>query len=231
MDNSYTHITLVSDRSGSMADVRSDAEGAINFFIDEQKAVEGKATLYFVEFDAQHDDWYRTVHKGDLQAAPHYHLEPRNGTALLDAVALAINETGMYLREMPEDERPGKVIFVVQTDGLENSSREHTWRMVADKIKVQSEQFAWEFVFLGQGADSWSQGDQLGIKNVVLSSGTRAAHASTHSVMSAYTTGYRTGAADSMVAANVTVRADGSVVNEAGEEIDPVTGQVKTPTS
>ena len=38
----------------------------------------------------------------------------------------AINETGERLAKMPEGDRPGLVIFVVMTDGFENSSKEFT---------------------------------------------------------------------------------------------------------
>ena len=227
---SYTHISLVCDRSGSMAAVQADAQGAINHFIGEQKQVDGEATLLFVEFDAPYgggEDWYHIVHDGDLKQAEDYRLAPRGSTALLDAVGQTITSTGEKLEALAEADRPGKVIFVIQTDGQENSSRDWTWEKIQEAIKRQTEQFNWQFIFLGMGSDAWDQGARMGVQNIVRSSGSGIAHAHTHSTVSAYTADYRSGHTHDMAAANLTVAADGTVRNKAGEEIDPVTGKVK----
>ena len=42
---------------------------------------------------------------------------------MLDVVGRAITETGQRLSKVDEAQRPGLVIFVINTDGLENSSR------------------------------------------------------------------------------------------------------------
>lgn len=225
-----THITLVIDRSGSMAPIKTDAEGAINSFIDEQKKVPGDCRLKLIEFDAPGHgaDWYHVVIDADLAKAQPYVLNPRGSTALLDAVARAINETGQFLGNTSEDLRPDKVIFVIQTDGQENSSHEHTWEQVAEMIKRQTDEFNWQFVFLGMGQDSWDQGSRLGVSNVVRAAGTGAAHDHTHSVMNAYTMDYRTGHTHDMTAmAGTTVSASGEVRNAKGQRVNSVTGKVE----
>jgi hypothetical protein len=225
-----THITLVIDRSGSMSSIKTDAEGAINSFVGEQQKVPGDCRLKLVEFDAPGHgaDWYHVVTDADLAKAPTYVLNPRGNTALLDAVARAINETGQYLANLSEDLRPDKVIFVIQTDGQENSSKEHTWEQVAEMIKVQTEQFAWQFVFLGMGQDSWGQGQRLGVSNVVRAGGTGEAHAHTHSVMNAYAADYRVGAAATMDSmADLTVDDHGQVTNARGQRVNSATGKVE----
>ena len=226
-----THITLVIDRSGSMQMVQADAEGAINAFISEQKLVEGECTLTLYDFDAPHskgaDDWYNQRFYGPIANARTYHLMPRGNTALLDAVALSIKNIGTALAAAPEDERPDKVIFVIQTDGQENSSRKNTWEQVRDMIKHQTEAYNWQFIFLGMGTDSWAGGTALGVQNIVAASATGISHSHTHSVMNAYTTSYRGGQVASMDAmANLSVSSAGKITNKAGEEIDPVTGKV-----
>jgi Mg-chelatase subunit ChlD len=232
MNDSYTHITLVVDRSGSMAAVCDDAQGAINTFVAEQQKLDGKATLTLVEFDAPHgalpgeDDWYHVVFDGDIQRTLMYELRPRGSTALLDAVGMAITATGEKLKALDEAERPGKVVFVIQTDGQENSSRDWTWEKAQEVIKRQSEQFNWQFVFLGMGSDAWDQGHRLGVSNVVRAADSGVAHAHTHSVMNAYVADYRSGHAHDLAAANVSVDARGRILNEHGEEVDPVTGKV-----
>lgn len=149
-----SHITIVADRSGSMASMKTDAEGGINTFIQDQAAQPGDCSLYFVEFDtAGHD----IVHDGPIGDCPTYTLRPRGGTPLLDAIGRAINETGIRLAALPEDDRPGHVFFVVQTDGEENSSREFTLDQIRSMISQQETEWSWTFVFLATGPDAFGQ--------------------------------------------------------------------------
>ncbi len=87
-----------------------------------------------------------------------------NSTALLDAIGIAITETGKRLKEMNEKDRPAKVIMVIQTDGLENASREFTYAQVTEMIKHQEEKYNWKIVFLGASLDAANQGASIGVK-------------------------------------------------------------------
>lgn len=227
MKDQYTHITIVVDRSGSMNVVRTDAEGAINHFLGEQKLVDGECSLLLTDFDSQEP--FRVVHDGPITDSNRYRMEPRASTPLLDAVAQAIIATGDRLGAMAEENRPGKVIFVIQTDGLENASQEFTWEGVAEMIKRQTDEYNWQFIFLGMGFDTFKQGERLGVQNVVRSAGTAATYDSTHSVLSASTSAYRGGTVNDMTSMRgVTVNSMGQIFNEAGEEVDPKTGKVIT---
>jgi len=212
MRPNYTHITLVCDRSGSMSSVRSDAEGAVNQFITDQKAVPGEATLKLIEFDAHgHDDWFHVVHDGDISQAGAYVLNPRGSTALLDAVGRAITETGEFLAAKPEDERPEHVVFVVQTDGQENSSREWKLEQIQEAIKRQTEEFNWQFLFLGMGPDTFAQGHLMGFQNVTRSAHTADAYAGTYGVAGQSVSALRTNAVRDLSATNVEVDEHGNV--------------------
>jgi hypothetical protein len=147
MKTDLTDITLVVDRSGSMEAVREDAEGGVNAFLREQAQQPGEALLTLVQFDTE----YEFVHKGiSVKDAPAYKLVPRGCTALLDAVGRAINETGDRLAKMAETDRPGLVVFVIVTDGLENSSHEFTKVKVQEMIDRQQNQYHWQFTFPGR---------------------------------------------------------------------------------
>lgn len=155
-----TDITLVIDRSGSMTSVRADAEGGINSFIAQQATQPGEATLTLVQFDTE----YEFVHRGTpVRKVPPYKLEPRGMTALLDAVGRAINETGQRLASMPEADRPGLVIFVIVTDGAENSSREFTKAQIKQMVEHQQEKYNWHFNFLGANQDAFAEAQGIGI--------------------------------------------------------------------
>jgi hypothetical protein len=67
------------------------------------------------------------------------------------------------------------VTICIQTDGLENSSREHSWdelkRLVAEKIEK-----GWQFNFMGTGIDAYDQGARMGIAAAnTMSTGTNPA--------------------------------------------------------
>jgi hypothetical protein len=57
----------------------------------------------------------------------------------------------------------GKVIFVITTDGMENSSHEFTYVKVKELIKHQQEKYNWEFIFLGANIDAKKEADNIGI--------------------------------------------------------------------
>ncbi len=177
MRNDLTDITLVVDRSGSMREIQSDAEGGVNAFIEKQAAEPGEALLTLLQFDTE----YEFVHKGvPIGQVPKYELAPRGMTALLDAVGRAINETGERLAKMPEPDRPGLVIFVIMTDGLENSSREFTKSQIKEMIQEQQSKYNWHFTFLGADQDAFAEARVIGIDGVY------AAQYSKEKVASAY---------------------------------------------
>jgi hypothetical protein len=160
MRSDLTDITLVVDRSGSMAQVREDAEGGVNSFIEQQAKEPGEALLTLVQFDTE----YEFLHKGvPISQVPKYELVPRGMTALLDAVGRAINETGERLAKMNEQDRPGLVIFVVMTDGLENSSKEFSKADIKAMIQRQQDTYNWHFTFLGANQDAFAEAGGMGI--------------------------------------------------------------------
>ena len=160
MKADLTDITLVVDRSGSMEEVREDAEGGVNAFIAEQSKEPGEALLTLVQFDTE----YEFLHKGvPIAQVTKYQLTPRGMTALLDAVGRAINETGERLAKMDEAARPGLVVFVVMTDGLENSSKEFTKDRLKEMIERQQKEYHWHFTFLGANQDAFAEAGDMGI--------------------------------------------------------------------
>lgn len=167
MRDDYTDISMVQDKSGSMSSLRTETIGGFNSFIDDQKKVPGKCLITLMQFDTG----FFLVHYGkDVQSVEPLTEEtyrPGGNTALLDAIAKTITETGERLAKLPESERPGKVIVVIMTDGQENSSREFGGPLghgkVMAMIKRQTESYKWQFVFLGANQDAIQVGQGLGI--------------------------------------------------------------------
>ena len=160
MNTNRTDITLVVDRSGSMAKIKEDAEGGVNTFITEQAKESGEALVTLLQFDTE----YEFLHKGmPIRQVPKYELVPRGMTALLDAVGRAINETSERLLKMAEQDRPGLLIFVVVTDGHENSSKEFSKDQLKEMIERQQKEYDWHFTFLGANQDAFAEAGGMGI--------------------------------------------------------------------
>lgn len=184
-DPSYTHWTLVVDRSGSMEAVRSDAQGGINQAFTDQRAIPGKLTVTLIQFDTVVDDVHRMTAIADV---PEYTLKPRGGTALLDTVGRAVVATGEDLAALPEDQRPAKVLIQVVTDGQENSSQEWTLDKIKALIQQQKDDYGWQFSFIGAGEHAWA-GRDMGMQvssHSHGSVGTRSAYSTASASLGAY---------------------------------------------
>lgn len=158
MRNDLTDITIIFllNRSGSMVAVQQEAEHGLK---TKKQLTDALFTL--VQFDTE----YEFVHSGiPIQSVPHCKLEPRGWTALFDAVGRAIQETGTRLGAMSESDRPGLVLFVILTDGQENSSKEYKKDQIKLMIEHQQSHYNWKFIFLGANQDSFAEAGALGIQ-------------------------------------------------------------------
>lgn len=63
----------------------------------------------------------------------------RGCTALLDAVGVVIEKIDNVQKHLPEAHKAGKVIFVITTDGLENSSEHYTYEQIRRMISAKKE--------------------------------------------------------------------------------------------
>lgn len=165
MKKDYTHIIFVLDRSGSMNSVVTDTIGGFNTFLKEQKEVKGEATVTFIQFDDKYEVNADFVDISQIKELDHTTFVPRGYTALFDAIGKTIVSVGEKLIKMKKKNIPEKVIFVILTDGAENSSKEYrTYEVISKMIKRQTEKYNWMFVFLGADEDSMDHAKGMGIK-------------------------------------------------------------------
>src|SRR4051812_6786829 len=155
-----THLYFLLDRSGSMQSIKSDIEGGFAAFVEEQRRGAGacRATL------AQFDDVYEVVYSDrPIADVPPLDLQPRNMTALHDAMGRMITDAGARLAALSEERRPGTVIVAIMTDGLENASKEWTGAAIKSLVEQQTTQWGWTFMYMGADQDAVEVGASLGI--------------------------------------------------------------------
>lgn len=157
-----TEIIFVIDKSGSMAHLAGDTIGGFNGFIEGQKALDGKATLTTVLFDTT----WKILHDGvdihEVKPMTTADYSTYGGTAMLDAVGEIINRVQDRHDELGA-EKPENVLFVITTDGEENSSRKFNKSQIEKMIKHQTNGHGWKFMFLGANMDAVKEARSLGI--------------------------------------------------------------------
>jgi uncharacterized protein YegL len=158
----HTEIIFVIDKSGSMSHLVGDTIGGFNGFIESQKALDGKATLTTVLFD----NTWRMLHDGvdlhEVKPMTTADYTAYGGTAMLDAIGEVINK----VQDRHDDlgaEKPENVLFVITTDGEENSSRKFTKSQIEKMIKHQTNGHGWKFMFLGANMDAVKEAEHIGI--------------------------------------------------------------------
>lgn len=159
MKRDFTYITLVLDRSGSMANIAVATRNGVNRFLEKHKELPGDCYVTLIQFS----DCYEEHFCGPISKNTDLAYRPCGSTALLDALGRSITDTGKRLSSMAESERPDKVLFVVVTDGYENASQEFTFEKIDAMIRHQREVYGWEFIFLGANQDAIATASRIGI--------------------------------------------------------------------
>lgn len=163
MKKNYTHIVFLIDRSGSMSFIKQDMEGGIKEFLEKQKELPGECTVTAAQFNVKYD----ILHKlKPIQEVQDILISPIGGTALIDSMVRLIKEVGVELNELPEDQRPEKVLFITITDGEENSSREFTNQQLKEIVTEQEIKYNWQFTYLGANQDSFGVSREFGLANI-----------------------------------------------------------------
>ncbi|MBK5201971.1 MAG: VWA domain-containing protein [Spirochaetaceae bacterium] len=163
MKNKLTEIVFILDRSGSMSGLESDTIGGYNSLLEKQKLTPGKvfiSTILFNNFsEVIHDRL--DLQKVSLMSEREYCAQ--GCTALLDAIGGAIKHMGNIHKYAREEDRPENTLFIITTDGMENSSRNYNYEQIKKLIQIEKEKYGWEFIFLGANIDAIEVASRFGI--------------------------------------------------------------------
>ena len=163
MKKGLTEIVFILDRSGSMSGLESDTIGGFNSMIEKQKKEEGKAVISTILFDDTTEVLHDRVKLKHVDPITDNDYYVRGCTALLDAIGGAIRHTIRVRKELPEEKRPEKTIFIITTDGMENASRRYSYKKIKQMIEHERKKYHWEFIFLGANIDAVAEAGKLGI--------------------------------------------------------------------
>ena len=162
MKNNMTELVFILDRSGSMSGLEDDSIGGFNGMLKKQKAESENVNVTTVLFDDQIDVIHDRFPIGIVEPLTEKDYFVRGCTALLDAVGEAVHKIENVQEHLPEDYKAGKVIFVITTDGHENSSKRYSYPQIKKMIEAKKET-GWEFLFLGANIDAVGEAEKLGI--------------------------------------------------------------------
>lgn len=163
MKKNLTEVVFILDRSGSMSGLESDTIGGFNSMITKQKKEEGEAYITTVLFDDKIETLHDRIEIGRVEPMNDSQYFTRGCTALLDAIGKTVNHISDIHRYAREEDRPEKTIFIITTDGLENSSREFTYDKIKKLLTKKQEKDGWEFLFLGANIDAIEVAGKMGI--------------------------------------------------------------------
>lgn len=183
-----TLIAALLDRSGSMSDCVAATEDGWRELINGQRQHPGQCQVTLAHFDTEYEVLYPPT---DIHKVPEFVVQPRGMTALLDSAGRFITEVGEQLSALPDDQRPGQVVCLIMTDGMENSSRVWTWEAVKALITQQREVYNWEFIFLGAEMDAVEVGARMGMDRSRAMTYDKRSYASNRSAYSSVSTKIR----------------------------------------
>lgn len=163
MRKNLTEIVFILDRSGSMSGLEADTIGGYNSLLEKQKKEEGEAIVSTVLFDDTQEVLHDRVDLDKMKPITDKEYYVRGCTALLDAVGGAIHHIGNVHKYAREEDRPEKTLFIITTDGMENSSRRYTYDKVKKMVERQKSKYGWEFLFLGANIDAIEVAARFGI--------------------------------------------------------------------
>ncbi|CAG9427035.1 vWA domain-containing protein [Providencia alcalifaciens] len=160
-DSEVLDLVFILDKSGSMSGFESDTVGGYNSVLTENRNKAGKTFITTVLFNNKTSLLHNRepIDKVKNLTLDDYSVD--GNTALLDA----IGDTMVKMRENRKITKNNNVLFVIITDGEENSSTKYSQAKIKSMIKSAEVEDKWDFIFLGANIDAITAADNIGIKS------------------------------------------------------------------
>jgi len=162
-----TEIVAIIDKSGSMSGLQSKTIEGFNEFLNDQKELDEKANFSLILFSSYNKEQiiFDSIDINEATELNKMNYAPRGTTALYDAIGKTIKSLNKRIKNLNKKERPERVLFVILTDGQENSSRIFNKKMISKMINKKEKKNKWNFIYLGSNQDSFTEGGAIGVKS------------------------------------------------------------------
>lgn len=163
MKNNLTEVVFILDRSGSMFGLEKDVVGGFNSTIKTQKENKGECLVSTVLFNDHSEVIHDRIpiNKIDKMQETDYQLS--GSTALIDALGDSINYIQKVHKIIRKEDVPTNTIFIITTDGQENSSNKYSSNEIKKLITKKQEQ-GWQFIYLASNIDAIETSKMYGFK-------------------------------------------------------------------
>jgi len=159
------NIICIIDKSGSMSTIKTETIEGFNSFLFEQQKSDYESFITLLLFNTSFTKVYDYLNINEVEPLTSEQYIPANCTSLLDAIGLSIDDYLDNLSNKSIEERCDKTLFVILTDGQENSSRLYHTEQIKLMIDELREEFPVEFIYLGANQDSFLISKSMGITN------------------------------------------------------------------
>ncbi|MDR2354009.1 MAG: VWA domain-containing protein, partial [Deltaproteobacteria bacterium] len=163
MKENFTELVFILDKSSSMSSLTRETIEGFNSFIEKlQNERGGQILLTTILFNHNYTVLHDRVDLKEIKPLTKRDYLAQGCTALLDAIGKTLLNIQHMRNNRNPEENPDQVLFVITTDGEENSSREFSTAQIKQMVSEKQES-GWEFIFLGANIDAFGEAGQLGI--------------------------------------------------------------------
>ncbi len=159
----YVEVVFILDESGSMHHLKDDTIGGFNSMIEKQKDSEGDALVTAVCFSSDHRTIIDREDIKNVKKLTDEDYQPNSNTALLDAMGDTIHHIEQIHKYIRTEDLPEKTIFMITTDGMENSSHKYSSDEIKKLVEAKTEE-GWEFIFMAANIDAVETAAQYGMR-------------------------------------------------------------------
>jgi hypothetical protein len=153
MNRNLTELVFLLDRSESMAGLEQNTIRGYNRMLQNYKRMPGEAIITTVLFNHKIEVLHtrESIQKVPALTKKEYCVQGK--TALLDSIGKLICYMGNVQKYAKEEERAGKVLFVIATGWHDNASSEYNYERIRKLMTCLKERYHWEFIALLEGID------------------------------------------------------------------------------
>ncbi len=159
-------VGFILDETASMGAVVDETISGFNEYLDTLQAQSEKEdlpiALSLTKFNAEKIKTLPFERLGKVARLNRKNYVPTANTPLYDAVGQTIRSFESALSLLGANTNDLRILFVIQTDGEENFSREWTKEKIQKLIK-DKEKDGWQFAFLAADQDAWLAGHGMGM--------------------------------------------------------------------